>query len=202
MIRLLDYLEWAANAVFIVSVILAAKNNVNTWWTGIVGCLLFAVLFYQVNLYADVTLMFFFIVTSIYGWWYWGNTKEIHPIRRTATCALIIFAVAAMLATIAYGWLLYSTTDAYAPFVDSLVLMFSVLAQFLLMKRRIETWICWLIVDSVAVPLYASRELYVTAVVYGVFWCNAWYGLYAWLQIYRNERMGAPSCRPSAIAAD
>jgi nicotinamide mononucleotide transporter len=199
---LLDTLEWTANAVFVVSVILAARNNINTWWTGIVGCLLFAVLFYQVNLYADVTLMFFFIITSIYGWIYWGNKKELHPIRRTATRSLAIFALVALLATCGYGWMLHSTTDAYAPFVDSSVLMFSVLAQLLLMKRRIETWVCWLIVDSVAVPLYASRELYVTSAVYGVFWCNAWYGLYTWLQIYRNEQKGEPSCQPSTIAVD
>lgn len=196
------YLEWTANAVFIVSVFLAARNSINTWWTGIVGCLLFAALFYQVNLYADVTLMLFFIATSVYGWTYWSADREIRPIQRTATSSFLLFVVGALLATFLYGWLLYSTTDAYAPFVDSLVLMFSVLAQLLLMQRRIETWVCWLIVDSVAVPLYASRELYVTAAVYGVFWCNAWYGLYSWLQIYRKERSGAASWQTSPIVVD
>ena len=196
------YLEWAANAVFIVSVFLAARNNINTWWTGIVGCLLFGVLFYQVNLYADVTLMLFFIATSVYGWVYWGADNNVRPIQRTTTRSLLTFVITALLATFLYGWLLYNTTDAYAPFVDSLVLMFSVLAQLLLMQRRIETWVCWLIVDSVAVPLYASRELYITAVVYGVFWCNAWYGLNAWLQIYRNENNGAAPWQASPTGAD
>ncbi|WP_198159581.1 nicotinamide mononucleotide transporter family protein [Grimontia marina] len=77
--------------------------------------------------------------------------------------------------------------------IDSIILMFSVLAQFLLMRRRIETWICWLIVDTVAVPLYASRELYLTAFVYGLFWCNAWYGLYSWIKIHRAENAGVPA---------
>tara|TARA_R110001592_G_scaffold363175_1_gene680978 strand:+ start:18768 stop:19367 length:600 start_codon:yes stop_codon:yes gene_type:complete len=199
---LISYLEWSANAVFVISVILAARNNVNTWWTGIIGCGLFAVLFYQVNLYADVTLMVFFILTSIYGWMYWGAKKQLHPIQRTKTTNFVSFVAAAVLSTLAYGWLLHEMTDAYAPFIDSIVLMFSVLAQFLLMKRRLETWICWLIVDTVAVPLYFSRELYLTAFVYGLFWCNAWYGLYSWIKIYRSENAGERIWQQSPINAD
>ena len=56
----------------------------------------------------------------------------------------------------------------------------SVLAQLLLMRRRLETWYGWLLVNTLAVPLFASRELYLTAGLYGLFWCNAWYGLYRW----------------------
>jgi len=199
---LISYLEWAANAVFVVSVFLAARNNINTWWTGIAGCLLFALLFYQVKLYAEVTLMLFFIATSIYGWVYWGADKKTRPIQRSAARLFLLFVVIALLATTLYGWLLYNLTDAYAPYVDSLVLMFSVLAQFLLMQRRLETWVCWLIVDTVAVPLYLSRELYLTAAVYGLFWCNAWYGLYCWIQIYRDERNGAAAWQANVIGAD
>lgn len=191
---MISYLELVANAVFVVSVFLAAKNNVNTWWTGIIGCILFAVLFYQVNLYADVTLMIFFIMTSIYGWMYWGSNKEIHPIKVTPPSKLLIYILFAILATLCYGWILHTFTDAYAPFIDSLILMFSVLAQLLLMKRRMETWVCWIIVDTVAVPLYASRELYLTAFVYGLFWVNAWYGMYSWKKIYHEDNRGVESC--------
>lgn len=191
---MISYLELAANAVFVVSVFLAAKNNVNTWWTGIIGCILFAVLFYQVNLYADVTLMIFFIMTSIYGWMYWGSKKEIHPIKMTSPSKLLSYVLFAILATLCYGWILHTFTDAYAPFIDSLILMFSVLAQLLLMKRRMETWVCWIIVDTVAVPLYASRELYLTAFVYGLFWVNAWYGMHSWKKIYKEDNRGVKSC--------
>ncbi|UZE94796.1 nicotinamide riboside transporter PnuC [Alkalimarinus alittae] len=199
---MISYLEWAANAVFVLSVVLAARNNINTWWTGIIGCGLFAVLFYQYNLYADVTLMIFFIFTSVYGWTYWGAKKELHAIQRTPVTAFINLVLLAALATVAYGWILHSSTDAYAPFIDSIILMFSVLAQFLLMQRRVETWVCWLIVDTVAVPLYASRELYLTSFVYGLFWCNAWFGLYTWIKLYKKEKSGADKWPTNPIAAD
>ncbi|MEG1328932.1 MAG: nicotinamide mononucleotide transporter, partial [Janthinobacterium sp.] len=52
-IRLTPPLEIAANVLMTVSIVLAGRNNIHSWWIGIVGCVLFAVLFFQVNLYAD-----------------------------------------------------------------------------------------------------------------------------------------------------
>ncbi|MEG1325776.1 MAG: nicotinamide mononucleotide transporter, partial [Janthinobacterium sp.] len=46
-------LEIAANVLMTASIILAGRNNIHSWWIGMVGCVLFAVLFFQVNLYAD-----------------------------------------------------------------------------------------------------------------------------------------------------
>jgi NadR type nicotinamide-nucleotide adenylyltransferase len=89
-------------------------------------------------------------------------------------------ATAALLAAAGYGWLLHRFTNAYAPFLDSLILVFSVLGQFLLMGRRIETWWCWLLVNTIAVPVYTARELYLTAILYAGFWVNAIVALRKW----------------------
>ncbi|MET0322432.1 MAG: nicotinamide mononucleotide transporter family protein, partial [Duganella sp.] len=80
----------------------------------------------------------------------------------------------------AYGLLLQAYTNAYAPFMDSAVLMFSVIAQLLLMGRRLQTWQFWLFVNTIAVPLYASRGLYLTSVLYGVYWINALASWFFW----------------------
>ncbi|MFQ3282570.1 MAG: nicotinamide mononucleotide transporter [Reinekea sp.] len=176
----LTLLEWSANAFYLVSIALAARNNIHTWWTGIIGTVLFSALFFKVQLYADVTLMVFYLGTSIYGWMYWKKGNALSPIRATAYKYIVLFTLSALVTTIIYGAILYWLTNAYAPFVDSAVLMFSVLAQLLLMKRRLETWIFWIVVDTLAVPLYISRELYLTGILYIGFWFNAWYGLYMW----------------------
>ena len=57
-------LELAANVVITVSILLAARNSVHTWWTGIVGCVLFALVFHGAKLYAEVGLQAFFIATK------------------------------------------------------------------------------------------------------------------------------------------
>ena len=41
----MTWLEVAANLMASLSILLAARNSVHTWWTGIVGCSLFALLF-------------------------------------------------------------------------------------------------------------------------------------------------------------
>ena len=77
--------EMAACLAYALSVWLAARNNINTWWIGILGSGLYAWVFYSVQLYADVTLQLFFIITSITGWVHWlkGNRGEVLPVRRT-----------------------------------------------------------------------------------------------------------------------
>ncbi len=175
-------LEFAANVVTALSVFLAGRNSVHTWWSGIIGCILFALMFYQVKLYADVALQGFFVVTSVLGWYQWlyGRSGRELAIAQTSWNVLAGMLITGVVVTFIYGYLLHHYTDAYAPFVDSAVLAFSVLAQLLLMKRRVETWLFWLLVNSIAIPLYASRELYFTAALYSVYWVNAVVAWYEW----------------------
>ncbi|MBC7685260.1 MAG: nicotinamide mononucleotide transporter, partial [Bdellovibrionales bacterium] len=157
-------LEITANVASAACILLAGRNNIHTWWTGIVGCTLFAVLFFQSNLYADVVLQVFFVVTGLVGWVQWmrGDKGDTLPITNARVKTLVLIVPVAVVATAAYGALLHYYTKAYAPFVDSAVLVFSVVAQFLLMQRKVDNWPFWILVNTIAVPLYASRELYLT----------------------------------------
>jgi nicotinamide mononucleotide transporter len=92
-----------------------------------------------------------------------------------------------VLASVGYGLLLHTWTDAYAPFLDSAVLVLSVVAQLLMMRRKLDSWWFWLLVNSVAVPLYASRGLHLTAVLYVVFWINALVSLRHWHRLMREQ---------------
>lgn len=177
--------EIAANVINALSIVLAGRNSVHTWWVGMVGCALFGAVFFGARLYADVTLQVFFIATSAVGWWTWrhGRPGGELPVRRVRPeLALGLLAWGAAVAG-GYGWLLHRFTDAYAPFLDSVILAFSVLGQFLLMGRRYEAWWCWLLVNSLAVPLYFSRGLHVTAALYAAFWVNAVVALFRWRKL-------------------
>ena len=197
--RLTPSLEIAANVLMTASIILAGRNNIHSWWIGIVGCVLFAVLFFQVNLYADVMLQLFFIVTCVIGWLQWrrGAGGKPLPITRTGWRSLAWVVPAGIASVAIYGMLLHRFTNAYAPFIDSAVLVFSIIAQFLLMNRRIETWAFWLLVNTVAVPLYYSRGLHLTAVLYAAYWINA---LVSWYWWNLQARRAAAAAAASAVA--
>ncbi len=175
-------LEIAANGFATVSIVLAGRNSVHTWWTGILGCALFAWLFFETQLYADVTLQLAFIATSVVGWRWWarGARGTRAPITYAPRAGLALLGAVSITVALGYGALLHHFTDAYAPFVDSLVLTLSLLAQLLLVRRQVETWPVWIGVNTLAVPLYASRGLTLTAILYVAYWCNAWYGWWRW----------------------
>ena len=174
--------EIAANVFNAAAIFLAGRNSVHTWWTSIIGCTLFGFVFFRSRLYADVTLQVFFVIASVLGWWRWrhGERGAELPVRHSRPAFLAAAAAAAVVVAVGYGWLLHRFTDAYAPFLDSIILAFSVLGQLLLVWRRVENWWCWLLVNTIAVPLYAARGLYLTAVLYAAFWVNAIVALRNW----------------------
>ena len=182
-------LELAANAVMATSIVLAGRNSIHSWSLGILGCSLFAVLFYQTQLYADVALQLFFIVTCLIGWRRWARGDAGAPLPITSVRWLPLAGMAALglLATAGYGLLLYRYTNAYAPFIDSAVLMFSIIAQLLLMARRLENWPVWVLVNTISVPLYASRGLTLTAVLYAAYWVNALLSWWFWRRQMRAQ---------------
>ena len=192
-------LEIAANTVMTASIVLAGRNNVHSWWLGVLGCSMFATLFYSVNLYADVALQVFFIVTCALGWLQWlrGNAGRGLPISSVRLATLGWMLAVGLAATMAYGMMLQAYTKAYAPFVDSAVLVFSIVAQLLLMGRRLENWPFWLLVNTVCVPLYASRGLYLTALLYAAYWVNA---LVSWFFWRRQMRQDGAAIAPHSAA--
>ena len=131
-------LELAANVFNAASIVLAARNSLHTWWTGIVGCALFAVVFVGARLYADFTLQIFFIGACIVGWWTWarGSGGVERPVTHATRQSFAAFSIAACAAAAGYAWLLHRFTNSVSPIPDSLVLTFSVLGQLLLVRRQ------------------------------------------------------------------
>ena len=177
-------LEIIANAVMVAAVFLAARNHWATWALGILGCAIFSVVYYQANLLANVTLQGFFIITNAIGWYLWrkqADESQELPITsvQLKTIGLVLFPLAVATA-LAYGLFLSEYTGAQLPIIDSLVLTFSIVAQFLLMGRKLETWWFWIVVNIISIPLLASQGLYLTSFVYGLFLINAIYGYMNW----------------------
>ncbi|MGP1682883.1 MAG: nicotinamide riboside transporter PnuC [Giesbergeria sp.] len=188
-IDVISSLEVTANIVIALSIVLAGRNSIHTWWTGIVGCALFALLFFQSQLYADVTLQVFFIFTSIWGWRQWAGGQNLAalPITDVPRLKFVAALAVGLMVGTAYAILLKQFTDAFSPFMDSAVLVLSVIAQWLLMARRMQSWLVWVAVNTLAVPLFASRGLHVTAALYAGFWVNAWVSWWHWRRLARAE---------------
>ena len=72
----MSYIEFFGTIFNLWCVWLVAKSNIMTWPIGIVGIVLFAFLFWQINLYSDFLEQIYFFFMSIYGWWMWSRVKR------------------------------------------------------------------------------------------------------------------------------
>ncbi|QJR16020.1 nicotinamide riboside transporter PnuC [Usitatibacter palustris] len=183
--------ELLANAFVTASIVLAARNSIHVWWTGIVGCIVFGWVFFEARLYSDTLLQGFFVIASAAGWWNWRRGDQGNPVRVrwTPPSRLAALLGAAVAFALAWAFAMKAYTDAAAPFIDSMILGLSVAAQLLMMGRRVENWIVWIVVNTLAVPLFWSRELYLTAGLYAFYWVNAWIALYHWRRLARPETL-------------
>ncbi|MBC5763821.1 nicotinamide riboside transporter PnuC [Ramlibacter albus] len=164
--------EAVAFVTGLASVWYAQRLNIATWPTGIVSVLCFAWVFFHAKLYADAGLQLVFCVLCGWGWWKWrqGQGREgVIRVSRAPMRELVLGLVAAMLATAACAWLLRTHSDSPVPWPDAVIFSFSLLATWKQARGWIDCWWVWIAVDIVSVPLYWSRSLPLTAVLYVLF---------------------------------
>lgn len=185
---------WAAIS-YVWSVWLLARNHPAGWLVGIAGVVLYGRLFWEVRLFGEVALQGFYFVTSLQAIWIWRRQRGAsaslpeRPVGRAPVAWVAGALVLGSLGVIGLRWALLERAGA-APFWDALTTVVSVIAHLYLMGRWVESWYLWIAVDTIYVPLYASRELYLTAGLYAVFWVLAVRGLLHFRRLYA-ERLEA-----------
>ena len=115
--------------------------------------------------------------------WRWRagrGAARVRPVARTPrTEALVVLAVA-LAGTAALGWYLGRYTPSTVPWGDAVTTVLSLAAQWLMSRRFLENWWIWIAADVIYVPLYLSRQLPLTAVLYAVFLGMCLMGVREW----------------------
>ena len=201
----MSYLEFFGTILTIWCVWLTSKAKILSWPIGLAGSLLYLFLFYQIQLYSDLMEQIYFIVTGIIGWYMWVRYKK----EQEADHQSVIPAVSSIkenlcwLAVVVVGtvlmsyltmnfnnwWPKYFPEPVSYPVLDAFTTVMSFVAQFLLMKKRIESWILWIIVDAIGIGLYWVKGVKFLSLEYLLFFFIASYGLYNWIKIYRKHHV-------------
>lgn len=178
-------IEIAAALLGVVNVALVVRRSVWNYPFALVMVALYGFVFYETKLYSDALLQVFFFVINIYGWWNWSRSERVDDgvaVGWMDWRARILWLAAALAASAGWGWAMARFTDAAAPYVDATIAGLSVAAQILQSLRRVESWVLWIAVDVIAIPLFFSRGLYFTAALYAVFLVLAIAGLVGWMR--------------------
>ena len=176
-------LELFAAALGALSVYLSVRQNIWSWPTAIVNVVVYALVFYRARLYADMGLQVIYALLSLYGWYQWlyggENDTELQVSRTTPQLGGRL-AVIGLAGAGALGLLLRGATDALLPFMDSFLSSTSLVAQWMMTRKKVENWLVWIGVDVLYVGMFTYKHLYITAVLYLVFLVLALRGWIDW----------------------
>jgi nicotinamide mononucleotide transporter len=178
------WLEILAFALAVAMVVCNIRVNVLGWPLAIASSLLYFLLFWKSRLYGDASLQLFFVAVAGWGWWQWlrGTDDAGQPLRvRTLGVRGRWLGLAALaIAWPAMGLFLRRFTDTDVPWWDAFPTAASVLGQWLLGRKYVENWPVWIVVNVVAVALFAYKGLWLTVVLYALFVAMAFVGWRAW----------------------
>jgi nicotinamide mononucleotide transporter len=168
---------------------LTVRGHIANFGVGIANSGFFLVLFASSRLWADSALQIMFIALGVIGWWQWlfGGAGRTALVVRRATPRVLPASVAAVVVGTFGLTLLLRATDDAAPFWDALTTALSLVAQWLLNTKKIETWYFWIAADCIYVPLYLSRDLNLTAAIYLLFLGLCLAGLRSWRRAARPD---------------
>jgi nicotinamide mononucleotide transporter len=139
--------------------------------------------FWQAKLYSDFGLQFIFFAQGIYGAFNWLKNREdqVHTRVETLTHPERLFWLfSGSIVYVGVAALMDRYTDASVPWIDSFVAVFSLIANWILAKRKIESWVIWIAVDLIYINLFLFKELYWSAGLYAILLLLAIKGLRDW----------------------
>jgi nicotinamide mononucleotide transporter len=173
---------------FVLSLAMVGFNlRVNPWgWPlAIVSSLMYGVLFARSRLYGEASLQIVFVVLAAWGWWQWlrGVDAQAQSLAvRRLSGAGRRWAVLTVLALWPLtGLLLHRITDSDVPYLDALPTAGSLVGQWLLGRKWVENWPCWLAVNLISMGLFAYKQLWLTVILYGIFAMLSVWGWRQWL---------------------
>ena len=178
-------MEYIAVVFNLLSTILGIRRRPATWSVGLVAVLLYAVIFLEQKLYAQVALQAVYALQCVAGYVAWrrgtANENTLKP-QTMPTQEGVLFLTLGSALTLSVGWALARFTDGTLPYLDAGLAAASIIGNILLARRRIENWVLWAVVDAVYVALFVEKGLPASAASYVVFLVLAVVGWRTWQQ--------------------
>ena len=185
-------LELFAVTMNILSVIYAKRNSILVYPTGLIGTGIFVYILYNFSLLGDMIINFYFVLMSIYGWYYWAQKKDgqtLNNVSRTSIKEyyfILILGITSLLSIyLVYNF--YDKWDSWTAYVDTITTAIFFVAMYLMARRKVESWIFWIIGDVITIPLYFYKGLTISSIQYLIFLILAILGYISWKKILNNS---------------
>lgn len=176
------------------------KASIYVWLTGVVMPAIYVFVYYRAGLYADVGINIYYLLVAIYGFFVWkfggsgkktagvgeGQRTEL-PISHVPMPYILRLSIVFFVTFFLIAHVLIQYTDSTVAWLDSFTTSLSIVGMWMLAKKYVEQWCVWFVVDIVCVGLYVYKDLYATAVLYGLYALIAVAGYRKWMQMMKEE---------------
>ena len=182
------YLELFAVIMNITSVVYAKQNNILVYPTGLIGTGISVYILLNFSLLGDTIINAYFFSMSIYGWYFWSRKKDevfinqVSTINRNEIKYLFILAISSLI-FIYFVYDYFDKWNNWTAYVDNITTAIFFVAMWLMARRKIESWIFWIIGDLITVPLYFYKGLTISSIQYIIFLILAVLGYISWKKI-------------------
>ena len=176
--------EITAALLGVAYVILAAKESLWTWVFGFFSTFIYTIIFWEGALVSSSLLNFYYMLMAIYGFYAWRKGKENEELKVSTYSFLtnIKFIVVGLFFSLIIGYVSNTYTDAKLAYMDAFVLVFSVIATWMLTQKILENWLYWLLIDSVAIVLYWNTGYLATVMLFMVYIVLGVYAYLMWMK--------------------
>ncbi len=189
-----SYVEIVAVFFGLLGVWYARNENVYLYPIGIINVVLYIYIGFVAKLYADMGINVFYLVMSIYGWYFWtrkDENKHTVPITKGTLKEHIINILATFVFFGIIYFILKKYTDSTVLVLDSFTTAIFIVGMWLQARKKIENWIFWIVGDVLVIPLFAYKGYVFTGIQFAVFLGLAVSGYIEWnkkLKEYKTKK--------------
>jgi len=182
-------LHWIGVGFGVLEVLLAKSNKVWLYPCGIISILITLFVLYEAGLYAEILLNLYYLIMSIYGWYYWvskPNRQEVQ-ISWCSNRDWLVCSVLLLLGFPLLSFALMAYTDSTVPIWDGWVSITAWVGMWLLAKRKIENWIWLNVSNAFAIPLLFHKGLFLYALLTIFLFIIAIFGYFSWRKQLKQQ---------------
>ena len=184
-------LEIIAVCFGFLSVWFSKNNNILVFPTGMINTSIFVYLLLKWSLLGDMIINAYYFIMSIYGWYFWlkGTNNTVSPISKVSNkdirIVVLLFISSSVFVSLVYTF--FDKWETFISYIDILTTAIFFAAMWLMAKRKVESWIFWIVGNIISVPLYLHKGLAFTSIQYFIFTVIAIAGYIKWKELYNKQ---------------
>jgi nicotinamide mononucleotide transporter len=128
---------------------------------------------------------------SVYGLMLWNKKTDdsaaLTPIVKFGARKMIWLTVVCTAIVLCLGYFSSTYTDGSLPYIDAFTTVFALLATWMVVKKVLQNWLIWVVVDLVAAGMYWHKSLNYTALLFLIYTIMAAVAYVLWKKKYQLQ---------------